>query len=346
MMKKVCIAMSGGVDSSTTAFLLKEAGYDVFGVFMKLWDSEKSERGCCGLSDSIDALRVAEQLKIPFYVLNLKEEFKTYVIDYFIDEYKKGRTPNPCIKCNLFLKFKILLDKALTLGSDYLATGHYARNVLVNDKNFLYKGIDGNKDQSYFLFNIPQARLGKILFPLGDFKKEEVRIIAEKANLRTAKKKESQEVCFIENDYRDFLMSAGIKGKEGDVLDINGKRIGKHKGYFYYTIGQRGGLNISMGYPIYVIDIVPQKNIVVADREEYLFKKELTISDINLFDDIDEEKFYTVKIRYRHKGERAKIKKIGEKLKIIFESPQRAITPGQAGVIYDEDKVVGGGWIE
>lgn len=345
-MKKVCVAMSGGVDSSTTALLLKESGYDVFGVFMKLWDSEEKDRGCCSLSDSLDALRVAEKLKIPFYVFNLTDDFKRYVVDYFIDEYKRGRTPNPCINCNLYLKFKILLEKAQTLSADFLATGHYARIVVENNKKYLAKGVDENKDQSYFLFNIPQERLKNILLPLGEFKKEEVRKIAEKAELITAKKRESQEICFIENNYTDFLLKSGIQAKEGDILDMNGKKIGRHKGYFYYTIGQRSGLNVSKGYPIYVIKIIPEENVIIADSEEFLYKKELTLLDTNLFDDINEDKFYNVKIRYRHKGDNAIIRKDGNKLHIIFQNPQRAITPGQAGVIYDGDKVVGGGWIE
>lgn len=339
-MKKLCIAMSGGVDSSTAALLLKEAGYDVFGVFMKLWDSKERDRGCCSLSDSIDALRVSEKLKIPFYVLNLKEEFKKYVVDYFIGEYKKGRTPNPCINCNLFLKFQILFDKVSQMGADYIATGHYARI-----DEFLYKGVDEKKDQSYFLFNIPKEKLSKIIFPLGGLRKEEVRTIAEKAGLVTAKKRESQEICFIEGDYRDFLRKEGLDPREGDIIDIKGNIIGKHRGFFNYTIGQRGGLNIAKGYPIYVIDIIPDKNIIVADEEKYLYKRELFIENTNFYDDIKEGKKYLVKIRYKHRGEMALVLKEGEKYRIVFDTPQRAITPGQAAVIYDGDRVLGGGWI-
>lgn len=345
-MKKVCVAMSGGVDSSTAAFLLKEAGFDVFGVFMKLWDSQDRERGCCSLSDSLDALRVAEKLKIPFYVFNLKDDFRRLVIEYFIEEYKKGRTPNPCIQCNHHLKFKILFNKARMLGADFIATGHYAKLAYINEKIYILKGIDDSKDQSYFLFNIPADNLKNILFPLGNYKKDEIRLIAQKADLITANKQESQEICFIEKSYRDFLISNGIKAEEGDILDWNGKKIGKHKGYFFYTIGQRSGLNIAKGYPVYVIRIIPEENIIIADREEYLYKNELTLSNINLYEEIDENKYYLVKVRYRHKGDKARIKKDGDKLRVIFENKQRAITPGQAGVIYDGDKVVGGGWIE
>lgn len=345
-MKKVCVAMSGGVDSSTAAFLLKESGYDVFGVFMKLWDSVDKERGCCSLSDSLDALRVAEKLKIPFYVLNLKDDFKREVIDYFIEDYKKGRTPNPCIKCNSKIKFAKLLEKAKALGAEFIATGHYARVVAVEDKRYIYKGLDVNKDQSYFLFDITKDVLGNILFPIGELKKEEVRAIADKAALITAKKRESQEVCFIEKTYQDFLRENGVESREGDIVDIRGKKIGRHKGYFFYTIGQRSGLNVAKGYPIYVIKVIPEKNLIVADKEEYLYSNTLKASEINLFEEIDEKKLYTVKIRYRHSGEKAKVVKEGDRLKIEFLKPQRAITPGQAAVIYDEDKVVGGGWIE
>ncbi len=345
-MKKVCVAMSGGVDSSTAAFLLKESGYDVFGVFMKLWDSVDKERGCCSLSDSLDALRVAEKLKIPFYVLNLKDDFKREVIDYFIEDYKKGRTPNPCIKCNSKIKFAKLLEKAKALGAEFIATGHYARVVAVEDKRYIYKGLDVNKDQSYFLFDITKDVLGSILFPIGELKKEEVRAIADKAALITAKKRESQEVCFIEKTYQDFLRENGVESREGDIVDIRGKKIGRHKGYFFYTIGQRSGLNVAKGYPIYVIKVIPEKNLIVADKEEYLYSNTIKASEINLFEEIDEKKLYTVKIRYRHSGEKAKVVKEGDRLKIEFLKPQRAITPGQAAVIYDEDKVVGGGWIE
>ncbi len=345
-MKKVCVAMSGGVDSSVAAFLLKEAGYDVFGVFMKLWDDPESKSTCCSLSDSLDALRVSEKLKIPFYVLNFQDEFREYVIEYFIREYKKGNTPNPCINCNLYLKFNFLLNKAQLMGADYLATGHYARIVKEGDEYFLCKGVDGKKDQSYFLFNITRALLSKIIFPLGDYTKEQVRAVAEREGLVTARKKESQEICFIENDYREFLKKHGFREEPGDITDIKGNVIGRHKGYFNYTIGQRGGLNVAKGYPIYVIDIIPEKNIIIADREEYLFKKEFDIKDLNLLDHVREDRSYSVKIRYKHRGERAYIRIVNDKYRISFETAQRAITPGQAAVIYDGDRVVGGGWIE
>lgn len=338
--------MSGGVDSSVAAFLLKRAGYEIFGVFMKLWDEPDSVSGCCSLSDSLDALRVAEKLNIPFYVLNFKDEFKKFVIEYFLKEYKNGHTPNPCINCNRYLKFDFLLKKAKMMGADFLATGHYARILNEQGKYFLYKGVDDKKDQSYFLFNIPSEKLWEIIFPLGNLRKEEVRSIAEKEGLITARKRESQEICFIEKNYRDFLKKMDFKDEHGNIVDINGNILGRHKGYFNYTIGQRGGLNVAKGYPIYVIDIIPERNIIIADREEHLFKKELSIMNINLFDEIKEDYVYTIKIRYKHPGADAYLRKQNKKITVVFEKEQRAITPGQAAVIYDREKLIGGGWIE
>lgn len=347
MSNKVCIAMSGGVDSSTTAGILKEIGFDVFGVFMKLWDSNKSERGCCSLNDSHDALRVANKLNIPFYVLNFKEEFKKYVIDYFISEYEKGRTPNPCIMCNKFIKFEFLLKRAKTFGADYIATGHYARIEKIEDKLLMFKALDKRKDQSYFLFNLDKKILKDVLFPLGEFTKEQVRKKAEEFNLITAKKKESQEICFIEKDYRDFLKEMGIREKKGYIVDLKGKVLGTHEGYFNFTIGQRSGLNVAVGRPVYVYKIIPEENLVVVGDNESLFRTTFLIEDVNFFETLDFEKEYDTKIRYAHKGEKAKIKKLKEdKYLIEFITPQRGITPGQAAVIYDGDKLIGGGWIK
>lgn len=346
MNKKVCVAMSGGVDSSTCAGILKEQGFDVFGVFMKLWDSEKKERGCCSLDDSNDALRVATKLGIPFYVLNMKEEFKRFVIDYFVKEYQNGRTPNPCIMCNKFLKFEFLLDRAKIFGAHYVATGHYSKIVTEQNKFFLYRAVDAKKDQSYFLFNIPQERLDSIIFPLGNMKKEEVRKKAEKLGLVTARKKESQEICFVDKDYRIFLKDIGLKEKKGYIIDTKGKVLGIHSGYFNFTIGQRSGLNISVGKPVYVLKIIPEENLIVVGDDEKLYRTSFIIEDCNFFEEPMIEKSYFTKIRYSHKGEFSKISKKDNLYIVEFEKPQRGITPGQAAVFYDGEKLVGGGWIK
>lgn len=347
MKKKVCVAMSGGVDSSVAAALLKENGYDVFGVFMKLWDDGHNERGCCSLEDSLDALRVAEKLNIPFYVLNFKDEFYEMIVQYFLNEYISGRTPNPCIMCNKILKFDLLLKKAKTFGADYLATGHYAR-VKEDDGNlYLYKGLDKNKDQTYFLFNIEQSDLKNILFPLGYMKKEDVRLKAKSLELLTARKKESQEICFVAKDYRNFLKERGVKEKKGYIIDLKGNVLGEHKGYFNFTIGQRSGLNISLGKPVYVIKTVPEKNIIIVGEERQLYGTRFLIDKCNFFEEISNSKRYFTKVRYRHVGEYALISKKDSDLYLVeFETPQRGITPGQAAVFYDEEKVIGGGWIK
>lgn len=345
--KTVCVAMSGGVDSSTAAFLLKEAGYNVFGVFMKLWDDEGKVRGCCSLDDASDALRVCEKIGIPFYVLNLKEEFKREVIQYFVNEYKRGRTPNPCVYCNNKMKFDILFKKAETFGADYIATGHYARVIRINDDYRLCKGADVNKDQSYFLFATPKEMLPFIKFPLGELKKERVREIAEKAGLITSKKRESQEICFVKDDYREFLRTAGINERIGNIVDMSGKVLGQHKGYFNFTIGQRSGLNIAIGKPIYVVKIKPQENLVVVGEESELFQTNFTISNCNFFEELMLNGRYLIKVRYRHKGEYGRVvAKNNDSFEIAFETPQRGITPGQAAVFYKDDIIVGGGWIK
>jgi tRNA-specific 2-thiouridylase len=347
MKQKVCIAMSGGVDSSTSAALLNEAGFDVFGVFMKLWDSSKNVRGCCSLDDANDALRVAEKLKIPFYVLNMKEEFKKFVVDYFVEEYKKGRTPNPCVMCNRFLKFDFLLKKAKTFGADYISTGHYARIEVEEGKKFIYKAFDGRKDQSYFLFNIPHNLIDSIVFPLGRLKKDEVRNKAEAFGLITSKKRESQEICFIDKDYREFLLEMGVKEKKGYIVDAKGKILGIHRGYFNFTIGQRSGLNISVGKPVYVLRIIPEENLVIVGDEEKLYKTTFIAENCNFFDEPKINELYFTKIRYSHKGDFAKLSPISSNEFLVeFEKPQRAITPGQAVVFYEGEKLVGGGWIK
>ncbi len=344
--KTVCVAMSGGVDSSTVALLLKQAGFNVFGVFMKLWDDEKKERGCCSLDDANDALRVCEKIGIPFYVLNLKEEFRKEVVQYFVNEYVMGRTPNPCVYCNNKMKFDILFRKVKTFGADYIATGHYARIVNTGDDYRLCKGLDPNKDQSYFLFSTAREMLPHIKFPVGELRKEDVREIAAGAGLKKKKKRESQEICFVRDDYRDFLKQAGIEEKKGNIVDTSGKVLGEHKGYFNFTIGQRNGLNIALGKPVYVIKIVPEENLIVVGDEKELYSSQFFIGECNFLADIKFDERYFIKVRYRHKGEYGKI--VGEEngvYEVVFEKPQRGITPGQAAVFYKDDTVVGGGWI-
>lgn len=348
MAKTVCIAMSGGVDSSTSAFLLKESGYDVFGVFMKLWDDKQQDRGCCSLNDANDALRVCEKIRIPFYVLNLKQAFRQQVVQYFINEYLAGRTPNPCIYCNNKLKFDILMQNAKTFGANFLATGHYAKIKKVGDEHHLLKGSDSLKDQSYFLFGTSKKTLDSILFPLGELCKDEVRKIAERAGLITSKKRESQEICFVNDDYRTFLMEAGIAEKEGYIIDTKGQKLGRHKGYYNFTVGQRSGLNIAIGKPVYVLKVVAEENLVIVGDESELYKTTFSVTNCNFLEPLNLNKMYAIKIRYRHAGAFGFVKafdSLTNSCVVSFQTPQRALTPGQAAVFYDGDMVVGGGWI-
>lgn len=347
MKKKVLLGMSGGVDSSTSAIILKKQGYEVIGVTLNLF----SNSSCCSY---IDVKEVCNQIGIEHFIYEGKEEFDKYVIKDFINEYKNCKTPNPCIKCNKYLKFGKMYEKAKELGCDYIATGHYAKIEYSEKykKNVLKKSNAVGKDQSYVLYSIPKELLDKIIFPLEDFEnKEQIRKIAEENNLKVANKKDSEDICFIpDGNYKEFLENnSEIKEKEGNIVSIKGEILGKHKGLYKYTIGQRRGLGISNKVPLFVIGFNPKKNEVIVGEEDKLYKKELYATDINLllFDSITEPLKVNAKIRYSSKEVAAIIYPIKEnKMKVEFEEPQKAITPGQAVVFYIDDIVVGGGKID
>lgn len=353
--KKVMIAMSGGVDSSVSAALLKEQGYEVIGATMQIWQNENGkerDNGCCSLTAVSDARRVANKLDIPYYVLNFQDIFKQKVIDYFVKEYTAGRTPNPCIICNKEVKFEALLDKAISMGIDYIATGHYAQVEYKNGRYLLKKSPSIGKDQTYALYNLTQSQLAKTLFPVGGFtSKKEVREVAEKYGFGVAKKPDSQEICFInDNDYGKYI-SENIDSDmlPGNFVDTKGNILGQHKGIYYYTIGQRKGLGIASNKPLYVIDIDIEKNEVVIGDDSETFSNKLTARDLNwiAIDKLDKEMKVSAKIRYGSKEAPITIKPIdNDRVEVVFDTPQRAITPGQSVVFYDNDIVIGGGVIE
>lgn len=356
MKKKVAVGMSGGVDSSVAAYLLKEQGYDVIGVTMQIWQEEDplamaENGGCCGLSAVDDARRVADMLEIPYYVLNFKKEFKESVIDYFMDEYMHARTPNPCIACNRYVKWEALLKRSMELGCDYIATGHYARVCrLPNGRYALKKSATVRKDQTYALYNLTQEQLSRTLMPVGEYEKEEIRLIAEKIGLPVANKPDSQEICFIpDHDYASYIMrETGKKFPAGNFVDKNGKVLGQHKGIIHYTIGQRKGLGLSMGEPAFVTDLCPETNEVVIGTNEDTYHDRLLADQVNFMSILKPkgELAVTAKIRYSHQGAPCIIKMVEEDTVVCrFIEPVRAITPGQAVVFYDGDIVVGGATI-
>ncbi len=350
--------MSGGVDSSLTAALLKEEGNEVVGFSLQLWHekevSPSARRRCCSFGDLTDARLVAGKLGIPYYVVNLEGEFKKEVIDYFIREYLRGRTPNPCIWCNSRLKFDYLLQRSLLAGCQKLATGHYARVEYdpQSRRYILKKGVDPWKDQSYFLFNLTQEQLSYLTLPLGYLTKAQVRQMAEERGLPVAHKEESQEVCFVSDaNYATFIDKTLDRLSKGSglIIDGEGNIIGRHKGIHHYTIGQRRGMGIAAPHPLYVVAIDPEKNLIVAGPEDELYNSKLLADNTQWlsFDSLDKPIEVTAKIRYKHKGAPALVSPgKGRGVVVEFEQPQRAITPGQAVVFYQGEEVVGGGWIQ
>jgi tRNA-specific 2-thiouridylase len=345
--------MSGGVDSSVAAVKLVEAGYQVVGVTMKLWDFSEGNRpgrGCCSIDDALDAQAVAGKLGFPHYVLNLKEEFQKYVIDDFIAEYRSGRTPNPCIRCNSYLKWGALWDKKENLGIDYIATGHYAQILATSDGFGLFTAHSREKDQSYALWGIPQNRLAKTLFPLGALDKSQVRKIAGELGLKVAGKSESQEICFIpDNNYSSFLQKSGFNIGEGEIVDEKGKVLRHHPGYHHYTIGQRKGLGGGSPHPMFVYKIEPQSNrVYVCERERVIFN--VVYADrINwLISPPPASEFTAIaKVRYRDPGRSAVISILSDNnIKAYFLQGVEAPTPGQSLVIYEGERVIAGGIID
>ena len=354
--KKVVVGMSGGVDSSVAAWLLKEQGYDVIGVTMQIWQDEEPEiveeqGGCCGLSAVDDARRVAASLDIPYYVMNFKKEFKENVIDYFIDEYLHGRTPNPCIACNRYVKWEALLKRSMDIGADYIATGHYARiEQLPNGRYSLRVSETTAKDQTYALYNLTQEHLSRTLMPVGAYNKEEIRQMAEKIGLQVANKPDSQDICFIpDGDYASYIEeNSGVKIKPGNFVLSDGTVVGQHKGIVHYTVGQRKGLGLSLGHPVFVLEIRPDTNEVVIGSNEESMSRYVRANKVNFMSvaDIENGQRVWAKIRYNHRGAWCTVERTGDdEILCTFEEPQRAITPGQAVVMYDGDYVLGGGTI-
>ncbi len=347
MGKKVLMAMSGGVDSSVAAMLLIDHGYDVAGVTMRFGTlTEGDQKRSCTSAAIDDAKKVCDHFRIPHYVFDYETQLEDKVIANFISEYKKGRTPNPCVECNRYLKFGSLLDKALTLGFDFLATGHYAAIEKNEEGYFLIRPKDKKKDQTYFLYAIPHNKLAKILFPLASLTKDEVRDLAKNHSLPVAHKQESQDICFVtQKNSQEFLLERVKEIKPGPIVDIYGKVLGKHCGIIFHTIGQRGGLGISHPTPLYVVSIDPVKNRIVVGEKKDLLGKGLVAVDVNVMAKNWPKQMHA-KIRYRKKEALCKVKAENGRFKVIFAEDQEAITPGQSVVFYDHNLVLGGGIID
>ncbi|MCR5207921.1 MAG: tRNA 2-thiouridine(34) synthase MnmA [Eubacterium sp.] len=350
-MKKAIIAMSGGVDSSVAAYLMKTSGYECIGATMKLYDNEAvnlSDKSCCTEEDVADARAVAEKLGIPYYVFNFKDEFEKKVIENFISVYERGGTPNPCIQCNRYLKFEKLMTRMRELGFDYVVTGHYASVEEKNGRFYLKKGKDSSKDQSYVLYSLTQEQLSHTVFPLGEYTKQEIRRIADKQGFINADKSESQDICFVpDGDYSAFIEKyRGYKYPNGSFVNKNGDVLGEHSGIIRYTVGQRKGLGIAVGHPVYVIRKDTEKNEVVLGSNEDLFTDTVIVEDFNLiYPETEKELRCKAKIRYNIKEADCTAVINKDRAVLKFDKPVRAAASGQAAVLYDGEYVIGGGTI-
>lgn len=355
---KVLVAMSGGIDSSVAALMLHKEGYEVIGITMKTWDyassgSNKKETGCCSLDSINDARALAVENGFPHLILDIREEFGSFIIDNFVDEYLAGRTPNPCVLCNTHIKWEALLKRADQLGCDFIATGHYAKIRFENNRFVISKGLDETKDQSYVLWGLKQECLKRTLFPLGNYTKSEIRKMAFDAGYEElANKSESYEICFVpDNDYRSFLKhkvpDLAQKLDGGNFIDSTGKIVGKHKGYPFYTIGQRKGLEIAFGHPMFVTEIIAETNTVVIGTHEELERQRMSVRNFNLikYQSLEEPKEFLTKIRYKDKGTNATVSQEKDTINVLFHSTVTGVAPGQSAVFYEGLDLVGGGFI-